>query len=81
MVPVLAKQDVQIKQSALSFVPNGTSLRTQNWSYMKYEDGTEEFYNMKTDPKQFTNLSKSKEDRIQLLKHRKLLTQRKKAIQ
>ena len=81
LVPVLAKQDVQIKQSALSFVPNGTSLRTQNWSYMKYEDGTEEFYNMKTDPKQFTNLSKSKEDRIQLLKHRKLLTQRKKAIQ
>ena len=30
LVPVLAKQDVQIKQSALSFVPNGTSLAQKN---------------------------------------------------
>ncbi len=81
LVPILENHEKEIKKTVLSFVSQGTSLRTQNWSYMKYEDGMEEFYNMKTDPKQFTNLSKSKEDRIQLLKHRKLLTQRKKAIQ
>jgi hypothetical protein len=47
---------------------------------MRYKDGTEELYNMDTDSKQFTNLAKSKGERTQLLMHRKLLTERLKAI-
>ena len=69
-----------IENTALSFIPKGTSLRTKNWSYMQYKDGTEELYNMKKDSKQFNNLSKSKEDLAQLLRHRKLMEERKGAI-
>ena len=47
---------------------------------MQYKNGTEELYNMKKDSKQFNNLSKSKEDLAQLLRHRKLMEERKAAI-
>ena len=29
------------------------------WSYMRYEDGSEELYDMSKDPKQLTNLANS----------------------
>jgi iduronate 2-sulfatase len=80
LVPTLVDHKRKIKNTALSFIPQGTSLRTQNWSYMKYKDGAEELYNMKTDSKQFNNLSKSKEHMVKLLRHRKLMEERKKAI-
>ena len=76
LVPVLAKQDVQIKQSALSFVPNGTSLRTKKWSYMKYKNGDEELYDMLKDSKQFENLATNLEYKNQLSKVRKQYTRR-----
>ena len=40
-------------------VGKGTSMRTSNWAYMKYGDGSEELYDMKKDSKQFVNLAKS----------------------
>jgi iduronate 2-sulfatase len=80
LVPTLDDHKRKIKNSALSYIPRGTSLRTQKWSYMRYKDGTEELYNMDTDSKQFTNLAKSKVERAQLLMHRKLLTERLKTI-
>ena len=76
LVPVLAKQDVQIKQSALSFVPNGTSLRTKKWSYMKYKNGDEELYDMLKDSKQFENLATNLEYKNQLSKVRKQYNRR-----
>jgi len=79
-VPTLDDPNRTIKNTALSFIPKGTSLRTKNWSYIQYKDGTEELYNMKKDSKQFNNLSKSKEDLAQLLRHRKLMEERKGAI-
>ena len=79
-MPTLDDTKRKIKNTALSFIPRGTSLRTKNWSYMKYKDGTEELYNMKTDSKQFNNLSKSGENSDQLLRHRKLMEERKVAI-
>ena len=80
LVPTLDDPKRTVKNTALSFVPKGTSLRTKNWSYIQYKDGTEELYNMKTDSKQFNNLSKSKKDLAQLLRHRKLMEERKGAI-
>ena len=34
-------------------------MRTSNWAYMKYGDGSEELYDMKKASKQFVNLDKS----------------------
>jgi iduronate 2-sulfatase len=56
LVPVLLDHSTTIKEGALSFA-KGTSWRTKDWSYMQYNDGTQELYNMKTDAGQFKNLA------------------------
>ena len=56
LVPLLTKNTNQVKPGALSF-NNGFSLRTSNWHYMRYKDGTRELYDMKADPGEFTNLA------------------------
>lgn len=58
LVPVLKDPSQTVKQGALSFVRGGISWRTPNWAYMLYKDGSEELYNMETDPGQFDNLAK-----------------------
>ena len=45
-----------IKDGALSFA-RGSGWRTKGWAYMRYDDATEELYDMATDPQQFTNLA------------------------
>jgi len=32
-------------------------IRSENWRYIQYADGSEEFYDMKADPNEFTNLA------------------------
>jgi hypothetical protein len=46
-LPVLRDPQATVKESALSFVGNGTSLRTAGWTYTLYKDGSEELYDMK----------------------------------
>ena len=59
LLPLLKNPTVSVKKSALSFVGRGTSMRTSDWAYMKYGDGSEELYDMKKDPKQFNNLARN----------------------
>ena len=54
LVPVLSDHSASVKRGALSFNA-GTSLREKGFAYMRYNDGTEELYDMIRDPKQFTN--------------------------
>ena len=56
LLPILKNPKKEVKKSALSFIPKGTSMRTEKWAYMKYKGGAEELYDMKNDPKQFKNL-------------------------
>lgn len=44
------------RQSAYTMTNRGHLLRTDGWAYMRYKDGSEELYDMKKDPRQFTNL-------------------------
>lgn len=59
-VPVLKNPAAIVKQGAIS-ISNGVALREKNVAYMRYNDGQEELYDMKKDPKQFTNLSANPE--------------------
>lgn len=59
LVPLLTKNASRVKSGALSF-HNGFSLRTRDWHYMRYKDGTHELYDMKNDPGEFTNLAESR---------------------
>lgn len=60
LVPILADPSMAVQSEALSF-QNGTSLRTDRWHYMRYKDGTEELYDMQSDPGETTNLAKTAE--------------------
>jgi iduronate 2-sulfatase len=61
LVPILKNREATIKDGALSFTKDGTSLRTDKWAYMRYSDHTEELYDMMADPGQFTNLATATE--------------------
>lgn len=56
LVPVLKSPNSEIKRGALSFA-KGTCWRTRDWAYMRYNDSTEELYDMINDSGQFTNLA------------------------
>lgn len=53
-VPILKNPTATVKSGALSF-HRGIALRGDQFAYMRYTDETEEFYDMKADPLQFTN--------------------------
>lgn len=53
-VPVLNNPAATVKTGALSFF-RGIALREEDYAYMRYNDGTEELYDMAADPLQFTN--------------------------
>ena len=40
------------------------SVRDERWYYIRYKEGTEEFYDMERDPMQWTNLAASKDPEI-----------------
>ncbi len=37
--------------------PNNHGIRTERWRYIRYADGSEELYDMKNDPNEWTNLA------------------------
>jgi arylsulfatase A-like enzyme len=46
------------------------SVRDERWYFIRYRDGTEEFYDMERDPMQWTNLATSKDADIRVQKSR-----------
>jgi len=46
------------------------SVRDECWYFIRYKDGTEEFYDMERDPMQWTNLVTSKDPEIRSQKAR-----------
>ncbi|TWU09822.1 sulfatase [Allorhodopirellula heiligendammensis] len=65
LVPILKDPTAQLKEGALSF-SNGHSWRTNDWAYMRYNDGSEELYDMQHDPEQITNLAGDQEHEMVL---------------
>lgn len=57
MVDLMAGETKGWKKGAVSTVGRGThTVRVWNWRYTRYFDGSEELYNLKTDPHERTNL-------------------------
>ncbi len=57
LTPVLKQHSATVKKGALSLAKNGYGWRTDNWAYMRYNDKSEELYDMQKDPGQITNLA------------------------
>lgn len=75
LVPVLKDPTATVRDGALSF-KNGASLRTSDWAYMRYNDGSTELYDMNTDPRQFTSLAGDSKHQDTLRKLDQRLTSR-----
>ncbi|MEE2642654.1 MAG: sulfatase [Planctomycetota bacterium] len=54
-------KDPARKRSAAisSYGAGNTSIRTENWRYIRYEDGSEELYDHRQDPNEWSNLASS----------------------
>ena len=76
---VSAREDP--RETAYTLVRNGHLLRTKDWAYMRYKDGSEELYDMKNDPRQFKNLAGNIEARKPLLAMRNKLDTKLEEIQ
>ena len=63
LLPIFSQPDAKVKDSALSIHGGGISMRIKGWTYTRYKDGTEELYDMKEDPGQFHNLTRSTQDK------------------
>ena len=74
-VPVLKDPQASVKTDALSF-NKGTSLRTENWHYMLYDDGSEELYDMKSDRGETVNLASTSNHAARVEEQRRRLRQR-----
>ncbi|MFP6602556.1 MAG: sulfatase/phosphatase domain-containing protein, partial [Pirellulaceae bacterium] len=60
LLPILKDPQATVKAGALSF-NKGYSLRQRDWHYMRYNDETQELYDMNKDPQQFHNLAGNSE--------------------
>ncbi len=59
LVRVLKDATATVREDAFTVHgPKDLALRGDRWAYMRYKDDSEELYDMKQDPKQFTNLAR-----------------------
>ena len=76
LVPILIDPNQRVREAALSIDGSGYALRTERWAYIRYNDDTEELYDMVSDPGQITNLAINPEKKAELLTWRKKLDAR-----
>ncbi len=72
LVSILKDPSEKVNETAVSFVQKGKGWRFDDWAYMRYKDGSEELYDMKADPGQFTNLAEKEDSGEVLERMRKL---------
>jgi iduronate 2-sulfatase len=56
LTPILKEHSSSVKKGAMSLA-KGYGWRTDKWAYMRYNDKSEELYDMQRDPGQITNLA------------------------
>ncbi len=69
-------KDSRVREAALTIDGSGYALRSDRWAYIRYNDNTEELYDMKSDPGQLSNLAINPEREGELKSWRKKLDTR-----
>lgn len=59
--PQLAKPSTRRGAAISSYGDGNTSIRTEHWRYIRYEDDSEELYDHRIDPNEWTNLASKPE--------------------
>lgn len=67
LIPQLKIADTKRDFPAISnHNPGNNSVRDEGWRYIRYVDGSEELYDLKTDPNEFNNLAADKKHSAQI---------------
>lgn len=74
-VPAIESPDAKVRDEVLCMINKGKLLRTERYAYIAYSDGSEELYDMQSDPQQYTNLAKDPQSQPAIEKLRKQLQQ------
>ena len=62
VVPLLSNPSAAWSEAVASTIGRGThSIRTRHWRYVRYYDGSEELYDLSSDPHEWFNLAKKPE--------------------
>lgn len=74
LVPLLKNPSSEWPYPAITSYQKGNhSVRTERWRYIRYNDGTEELYDMKKDPNESENLANNSEYKTVVEDHHKML--------
>jgi arylsulfatase A-like enzyme len=81
IVPLLENPESKWKRPALMTYGRGNhAVRSERWRYIRYADGSEELYDHRDDPNEWTNLVSEKRFRSVIASHKKWLPQVEAAI-
>lgn len=61
LMPLLQDPTAEWNDAALTFMYGSWSIRTDDYRYIHYEDGSEELYDINADPNEYTNLANSED--------------------
>lgn len=74
LVPILKNPNADWPHMArTSFGPGNYAIVSEGYRYIRYNDGTEEFYDRKNDPHEWNNIIESPSMAAEIQKHRKFL--------
>lgn len=73
LVKLLTDPSSSVRATAFTVGRNGHALRSPRWAYARFADESELLYDMRKDPKQFTNLALSTDHEKTVLSFRKQL--------
>jgi len=72
LVPLMQGEETDEEWHAITtFGMNNHSVRTENYRYIQYEDGGEEFYDHAIDPNEWTNAADDEKNQEEIGKHKK----------
>ena len=58
LIPLMKNPDAEWNRNILTtYTPNNHSLRSTNWHYIRYGDGSEELYDHRNDPHEWNNVA------------------------
>lgn len=63
LVPLLKEPQLTLPPALMTYGKGNHALRTERWRYIRYKDGSEELYDHKQDPNEWTNLAGEKKYR------------------
>jgi len=76
LAPLMAKPELKTERAVVTTVdPGNHALSTREWRYLRYSNGEEELYDIKNDPREWTNLARDPKYGEKLQKLRRQLDQ------